>query len=212
MLRQILLFFFGVPKQKGLIRLIAESVIIFFFIRIFIFDIGTCTHKDANVEAHTQEKFILLKLGYNINNNSIPYFGFDLGKFHVPSIYDYKINDVVLYFDEKDATYITSKIIATAGDVIQIKNHDLVINGDKYETDLIITLDNIEEFTVPENSYISLHETDEDAFFKIIKDDSIIGLCSLYILPTVQDFDSILDIISCLPDSIQWSKIFSFVK
>lgn len=207
---RILSTIFDAPKKDSLFKLIFESIIIFLCLRTFVFDIFTVPESVFNSSIKKNEKLLIWKLGYNFNNNCLPYFGFDIKNFNFNLIYSYSRFDSVVYFDTNTSKYKIATIIGNHNDQLTSKNNEIFINNTLYYRNNILSIPNY-HITIPKDRYVILCQENNQITFNIIKSKHITGKCFLYLLPTKQEYNSILHILYELPSSINWSKIFTLI-
>lgn len=201
---------FNISEKENLIKLIFDSILLFFFVRIFIFETITNHTKSSYTNLHHHEQILVWKLGYNINNYSLPYFGFDANPFSYNFLYNYNNNNIVYYYDENSANYKTGKIIASEDDIFTITNNKIFVNKIFYDI-CIYKTENI-SLSIPKDKYLIILEEEGEIQISLINLNQIVGRCLIYLIPTTKDFDSFWHIIYEFPRSIYWSKIFLIIK
>ncbi len=209
LITRVFKYFFAVSPKDNLIWIITQSILAFILIRSFVFDIQSVSNSNSiikNVEKF--DKILIWKFGYNINNYSIPYFGYDMPKFNFTFLRNYKTDDIILLFHNNQYDY--ARVLASGNSLFQIKKDKIIINNIEYPN--IYNLAKTKKLVVPKKAYLCLIKKDNQYVLEIIKPDKIIGSCLLILLPFSEHIQTKSDIISHFPHIIRWKDLLNYVK
>jgi len=209
LIARVFKYFFAVSPKDNLIWIVTQSIVAFILIRSFVFDIQSIQAPSSIIQNVAKfDKILIWKFGYNINNYSIPYFGYDMPKFNLPFLVKYKTNDIILFFHNNKYDY--ARILAPGNSLFQIKKDKIIINQIEYANNY--NLVKTKKLIVPKKCYLCLIKNGEQYSLEIIKPDKIIGLCSVILLPIAPEINSWYDILYHFPHIIRWKDLLNYVK
>lgn len=166
-------------RELNYLWLIITAVVIFLFIKLFIFDFYRVKETSMTPSLKPESTIMVFKAAYGLSN---PFTKKIIIRYASPAI-----NDIVIYRNKKDRKLYIKRVIALAGDSLETRDGKLYVNKKIREYKLLNYTFKIKKQKIPKGKLFLLGDNlpgslDSRSFGPVFAED-IIGKAFFTILP-----------------------------